>query len=287
MAADAPAETNGSSSGAGGIDRSASSSSLSGAAAAQPGSPDDASSSKAAAGKRPHRTYARRSCLSCREKKTRCELPDIYVESNRDVALPAEKRCHRCSVLQLECVVWDGDRKRIRKLPEPSGEWSESRPGLRPATDAALAALAASSAASSSTAAARAPPAAASTASPGPAQTQGMDEQSVAQTVRNILFLPRPIEDDASERAEGSSSAGRAGKGKGTSRSLVRRGEARPMQDREVILSAWHPYILMSQLIHRMSTFGRDIGLKRTLSAPLSDPTDLVDETLSGRLDSL
>ncbi|KAI3481207.1 hypothetical protein L1887_56524 [Cichorium endivia] len=72
----------------------------------------DRSVSAAAPRKRP---LARRSCLKCREKKARCELPDVYVDSAK-IPLPAEKRCHRCNVLGIDCVVWDGDRKRKPRL---------------------------------------------------------------------------------------------------------------------------------------------------------------------------
>ena len=61
------------------------------------------------------RPLARRSCLECRVKKARCELPDVYVDSSR-TPLPSYKRCHRCNVLGIECVVWDGDRKRQPRL---------------------------------------------------------------------------------------------------------------------------------------------------------------------------
>ena len=61
------------------------------------------------------RPLARRSCLKCREKKARCELPDVYVDSSK-TPLAADKQCHRCNVLGIECIVWDGDRKRKPKL---------------------------------------------------------------------------------------------------------------------------------------------------------------------------
>lgn len=61
------------------------------------------------------RRYARRSCLTCRSKKTRCELPDEQVASSHD-ALPVYKACHRCRALDIPCVVWDGDRKRKPRI---------------------------------------------------------------------------------------------------------------------------------------------------------------------------
>lgn len=69
------------------------------------------------------RPLAKRSCLNCREKKARCELPDVYVDSSK-VPLPTEKKCHRCDVLGVTCVVWDGDRKRRPRLEPPN----ESKP---------------------------------------------------------------------------------------------------------------------------------------------------------------
>ncbi|CBQ72263.1 conserved hypothetical protein [Sporisorium reilianum SRZ2] len=71
-----------------------------------------ASPSSTTARKRP---LAKRSCLKCREKKTRCELPDIFVDSSKS-PLPSDKCCHRCKALDIECIVWDGDRKRKPKL---------------------------------------------------------------------------------------------------------------------------------------------------------------------------
>ncbi|CBQ70203.1 conserved hypothetical protein (C-terminal fragment), partial [Sporisorium reilianum SRZ2] len=61
------------------------------------------------------RRYARRSCLTCRSKKTRCELPDETVASSHD-PLPVYKACHRCRALDLPCVVWDGNRKRKPRI---------------------------------------------------------------------------------------------------------------------------------------------------------------------------
>ncbi|PWY98613.1 hypothetical protein BCV70DRAFT_201932 [Testicularia cyperi] len=74
------------------------------------------SSLPAAGGSSKKRPLAKRSCLECRAKKARCELPDLYVPSSSD-PLPPEKRCHRCSVLDVDCVVYDGNRKRKPKLP--------------------------------------------------------------------------------------------------------------------------------------------------------------------------
>lgn len=65
------------------------------------------------------RPLAKRSCTSCREKKARCELPDVSVPSSRD-PVPEPKRCHRCKVLDIDCVVWDGDRKRKPRPPPHS-----------------------------------------------------------------------------------------------------------------------------------------------------------------------
>lgn len=56
------------------------------------------------------RTHARRSCLACRQRKARCELPDLTVPSSHD-PLPTDLKCHRCKTLKTDCVVWDGDRK--------------------------------------------------------------------------------------------------------------------------------------------------------------------------------
>ncbi|GAC92533.1 transcription factor [Pseudozyma hubeiensis SY62] len=65
------------------------------------------------------RPLAKRSCLKCREAKARCELPDIYIDSSR-TPLSAEKQCHRCRALDIDCIVWDGDRKRKPRLGGPN-----------------------------------------------------------------------------------------------------------------------------------------------------------------------
>lgn len=63
------------------------------------------------------RAYAKRSCLKCREKKARCELPEESLTTPSSMTpLSNELACHRCKVLSLDCVVWDGDRKRRPKL---------------------------------------------------------------------------------------------------------------------------------------------------------------------------
>ncbi|KAI3489748.1 hypothetical protein L1887_46119 [Cichorium endivia] len=81
--------------------------------AASPSSPSTPSNHAAQPVKR--RRYARRSCLNCRSKKARCELPDELVASSHD-PLPVYKACHRCRALDIACVVWDGDRKRKPRL---------------------------------------------------------------------------------------------------------------------------------------------------------------------------
>ncbi|KAF9432903.1 hypothetical protein BGZ76_010167 [Entomortierella beljakovae] len=84
------------------------------------GKPADAplseNSTLSVATQRPRRTSAKRSCFNCREKKTRCELPDLYVPSSKQPVIES-KRCHRCKVLRIDCIVWDGDRKRKVRLP--------------------------------------------------------------------------------------------------------------------------------------------------------------------------
>ncbi|GAC93619.1 potential fungal zinc cluster transcription factor [Pseudozyma hubeiensis SY62] len=72
------------------------------------------------------RRYARRSCLTCRSKKTRCELPDEAVASSHD-PLPAYKACHRCRALDIPCVVWDGDRKRKPRFDSINSSSNPSR----------------------------------------------------------------------------------------------------------------------------------------------------------------
>ncbi len=68
------------------------------------------------------RAYAKRSCLKCREKKARCELPEESLTTPSSMTpLSNEFACHRCKVLSLDCVVWDGDRKRRPKVSTAAG----------------------------------------------------------------------------------------------------------------------------------------------------------------------
>ncbi|WVQ75062.1 hypothetical protein IAR50_004671 [Cryptococcus sp. DSM 104548] len=81
---------------------------------------------------RPKRTHARRSCATCKLRKSRCELPDLDVPAGPD-PLPADKSCHRCKVLSIPCIVDDGNRKRKRKdaptsTPEASVSPHSSKP---------------------------------------------------------------------------------------------------------------------------------------------------------------
>ncbi|KAF9312301.1 hypothetical protein BG003_006414 [Podila horticola] len=75
------------------------------------------------------RPLAKRSCSNCREKKARCELPDIHVPSSKEPVAEA-KRCHRCNVLDIDCVVWDGDRKRKPKPKPPTPALEDGVSGL-------------------------------------------------------------------------------------------------------------------------------------------------------------
>lgn len=82
------------------------------------------------------RTHARRSCNTCKVRKTRCELPDLDVPSSPE-PLPKEKSCHRCSTLCLPCVVDDSRmKKRRRGSPSAPGEagTSKSASAKRPST---------------------------------------------------------------------------------------------------------------------------------------------------------
>ncbi|SPO36728.1 uncharacterized protein PSFLO_02199 [Pseudozyma flocculosa] len=76
---------------------------------------------------RPKRTLAKRSCLQCRHKKARCELPDLTVPSSQR-PVDYDKKCHRCRVLHVDCVVWDGDRKRKPKIPAQPPSPPAARP---------------------------------------------------------------------------------------------------------------------------------------------------------------
>ena len=65
------------------------------------------------------RTHARRSCEICKARKTRCELPDVNVQSSTEPQ-PLEFSCHRCRTLVLPCVVNDEGRKRGLPVQEGS-----------------------------------------------------------------------------------------------------------------------------------------------------------------------
>lgn len=59
------------------------------------------------------RVHAQRTCLACRKRKVRCQLGSADVVSSKD-ALPEEDKCVRCKNLNVECIVYDGDRKSAR-----------------------------------------------------------------------------------------------------------------------------------------------------------------------------
>ncbi|SPO29112.1 uncharacterized protein UTRI_06061 [Ustilago trichophora] len=94
------------------------------AAADNTSDPHDKSSKKQTARRR---AYAKRSCLKCREKKARCELPQQSLTTPSSMTpLSNHLACHRCKVLSLDCVVWDGDRKRRPKLSSTNLEQESS-----------------------------------------------------------------------------------------------------------------------------------------------------------------
>ncbi|PWN43944.1 hypothetical protein IE81DRAFT_346107 [Ceraceosorus guamensis] len=248
---------------------------------------DNAQTGASGSTKRPHRTYARRSCLSCRQKKTRCELPDIYVESSKDKPVPAAKRCHRCSVLQIECFVWDGDRKRVRKLPSKNDAKRGSvQEDAGPEDDEV-----------------------ASIASDG-AVEEGQKDSREGEAIQNLMWLPEPIAPAAEGKQGGNGHAtnGAAalapgpsdsasekeqrGAAQGTSASTVSVAKRRRRKPHEqvVINSSFHPYLLFSEVLNSYPGFGRDMGsglarpADRRVRIPL-DPADIVDEGLSQQLE--
>lgn len=98
------------------------------------GTPISFDGSEASAKKKARRTHARRSCLACRQRKARCELPDLNIPSSHET-LPPHLKCHRCSTLHTDCIVWDGDRRaKDGKAPRygpPIGAASTDTPSLR------------------------------------------------------------------------------------------------------------------------------------------------------------
>ncbi|PWN42137.1 hypothetical protein IE81DRAFT_143355 [Ceraceosorus guamensis] len=60
------------------------------------------------------RGHARRTCIECRTKRTRCDLPDPSVPFSED-PLPPAKTCHRCKTLGVDCIVSQEGLKRQKK----------------------------------------------------------------------------------------------------------------------------------------------------------------------------
>ena len=92
----------------------------------------DQPSSTSTPGSKTKRTHARRSCNTCKLRKTRCELPDQMIPSS-SAGLPRDKACHRCKTLNLTCVVDDKGRKRglprdaDGQLIAPKESWDEEQ----------------------------------------------------------------------------------------------------------------------------------------------------------------
>ena len=61
------------------------------------------------------RINARRSCHLCRQRKTRCELPDPSIPDSSN-PLSGNLACHRCKTLKAVCIV--DDRGRPRRGPK-------------------------------------------------------------------------------------------------------------------------------------------------------------------------
>ncbi|CEH12749.1 potential fungal zinc cluster transcription factor [Ceraceosorus bombacis] len=60
------------------------------------------------------RGHARRTCIECRTKRTRCDLPDPSVPFSEE-PLPPAKTCHRCKTLGVDCIVSQEGLKRQKK----------------------------------------------------------------------------------------------------------------------------------------------------------------------------
>jgi hypothetical protein len=67
------------------------------------------------------RLHGRKSCVLCRRRKQRCELPDDVDIAPSSEALEPERACHRCKVLSLPCVI----EAIQKKTPVPKGKKRE------------------------------------------------------------------------------------------------------------------------------------------------------------------
>ncbi|GAA93424.1 uncharacterized protein L969DRAFT_96052 [Mixia osmundae IAM 14324] len=67
----------------------------------------------------PRRVTSRRTCQICRQRKSRCELPDAALDMPPGL-LSRELACHRCQILSLSCdLAPESTRKRRRLDAEP------------------------------------------------------------------------------------------------------------------------------------------------------------------------
>ncbi|PWN31553.1 uncharacterized protein FA14DRAFT_88767 [Meira miltonrushii] len=75
--------------------------------------------------------YAIRSCLACRKRKVKCQLSNVEIPSSLE-PLQGEDACQRCKKMDLDCIVWDGERKSKRYTIESASIATEDRRSTTP-----------------------------------------------------------------------------------------------------------------------------------------------------------
>ena len=77
----------------------------------------------------PRRRNARKTCLACRQRKARCELPNVNILPSND-PLPPLAACSRCTALELDCIVDGRPRKRrVTRYPTAPRSATDDTPG--------------------------------------------------------------------------------------------------------------------------------------------------------------
>lgn len=98
---------------------------------------DTSSTTTTFGAKKRKRTHARRTCTTCRDRKTRCILPEASLDvPSSTVPLSDELRCARCARLKVQCVVFDDERKAREGKPPRYGPPSASMSSARPSASA-------------------------------------------------------------------------------------------------------------------------------------------------------
>lgn len=75
--------------------------------------------------------YAIRSCLACRKRKVKCQLGNVDIPSSLE-PVQREDACQRCKKMDLDCIVWDGERKSKRYTIDSASIATEDRRSTTP-----------------------------------------------------------------------------------------------------------------------------------------------------------